>query len=68
MVGSAIESGRHKEGQPRRLTAGQQRFVDEYMTDFNATAAAIRAGQSAKSAHHRTTGPSRTKQGFEVGV
>lgn len=32
------------------LTARQQRFVDEYLTDLNATQAAIRAGYSAKTA------------------
>lgn len=32
------------------LTAKQQRFVDEYMVDLNATQAAIRAGYSAKTA------------------
>lgn len=32
------------------LTAKQQRFVDEYMIDCNATQAAIRAGYSKKSA------------------
>lgn len=32
------------------LTAKQQRFVDEYLIDLNATQAAIRAGFSAKTA------------------
>jgi phage terminase small subunit len=32
------------------LTPKQSRFVDEYMVDFNATRAAIRAGYSAKTA------------------
>jgi len=32
------------------LTPKQQRFVDEYLIDLNATQAAIRAGYSAKSA------------------
>jgi phage terminase small subunit len=32
------------------LNAKQQRFVDEYLTDLNATQAAIRAGYSAKTA------------------
>ena len=32
------------------LTAKQQRFVDEYLIDLNATQAAIRAGYSAKTA------------------
>jgi phage terminase small subunit len=33
------------------LTPKQQRFVDEYLIDLNATKAAIRAGYSAKTAH-----------------
>mgnify|MGYP000920699242 CR=1 FL=1 len=33
-----------------KLTAKQIRFVDEYMVDFNATQAAIRAGYSPKTA------------------
>lgn len=33
-----------------KLTAKQIRFVDEYMVDFNATQAAIRAGYSKKTA------------------
>lgn len=33
-----------------KLSAKQQRFCDEYLTDMNATQAAIRAGYSAKSA------------------
>ena len=32
------------------LTAKQQRFVEEYLTDLNATQAAIRAGYSVKNA------------------
>ena len=32
------------------LTAKQQRFVDEYLKDLNATQAAIRAGYSKKTA------------------
>lgn len=35
---------------PSPLTAKQQRFVDEYLIDLNATQAAIRAGYSAKTA------------------
>lgn len=34
----------------RKLTAKQQRFVDEYLVDLNATQAAIRAGYSEKTA------------------
>lgn len=33
------------------LTAKQKRFVDEYLVDLNATAAAKRAGYSAKTAY-----------------
>lgn len=33
-----------------KLTASQQRFVDEYLVDLNATQAAIRAGYSQKTA------------------
>lgn len=33
------------------LTAKQQRFVEEYLVDLNATQAAIRAGYSAATAH-----------------
>ena len=35
---------------PKRLTAKQQRFVEEYVVDLNATQAAIRAGYSVKTA------------------
>jgi len=34
----------------KKLTPKQQRFVDEYQVDLNATQAAIRAGYSAKTA------------------
>jgi phage terminase small subunit len=34
----------------RKLTAKQQRFTEEYLRDFNATQAAIRAGYSARTA------------------
>lgn len=33
------------------LTPKQQRFVEEYLVDLNATQAAVRAGYSAKTAH-----------------
>jgi len=33
------------------LTAKQQRFVDEYMIDLNATQAALRAGYSEKTSY-----------------
>ena len=37
---------------PRRpLTAKQQNFIGEYLVDFNATQAAMRAGYSKKTAH-----------------
>lgn len=35
---------------PKPLTPKQQRFVEEYLVDLNATQAAIRAGYSAKAA------------------
>lgn len=35
----------------KELTAKQQRFVEEYLLDLNATQAAIRAGYSAKTAY-----------------
>ena len=38
-------------GAPRRLTEKQKRFCDEYLVDYNATQAAVRAGYSAKSAY-----------------
>ena len=34
-----------------KLTAKQQRFVDEYLVDLNATQAAIRAGYSERTAY-----------------
>ena len=41
--------------QTQRLTDRQRRFVEEYLVDCNATAAAVRAGYSEKSA--RDAGP-----------
>lgn len=35
-----------------KLTPKQQRFIEEYLIDLNATQAAIRAGYSAKTAHY----------------
>lgn len=35
----------------KKLTAKQQRFVEEYLIDLNATQAAIRAGYSEKTAY-----------------
>lgn len=37
----------------RKLTPKQQRFVDEYLVDLNATQAAIRAGYSQKTANEQ---------------
>ena len=36
-----------------KLTAKQQKFVEEYLIDLNATQAAIRAGYSSKTAHEQ---------------
>jgi phage terminase small subunit len=38
---------------PDGLTPKQQRFVEEYLVDLNATQAAIRAGYSAKTANEQ---------------
>ena len=35
----------------KKMTAKQKRFCDEYLTDMNATQAAIRAGYSKKTAY-----------------
>lgn len=40
-----------QETSPIRWTAKQQRFVDEYLVDLNATQAAIRAGYSEDTAY-----------------
>ncbi len=45
--------GHYKPGAPRALTAKQAAFIEEYLKDFNATAAAKRAGYSERSAHQR---------------
>ncbi|MEQ2049450.1 terminase small subunit [Burkholderia multivorans] len=45
--GEATASHNHM----RKLTPKQQRFVDEYLVDLNATQAAIRAGYSPKTAY-----------------
>jgi len=37
------------------MTPRQQRFVDEYLVDLNATQAAIRAGYSARTANEQGT-------------
>jgi len=47
-----IESDPDKFGALAELTDKQEIFVREYMTDWDATKAAIRAGYSAKSARH----------------
>ena len=39
----------------REMTPRQQRFVDEYLLDLNATQAAIRAGYSARTANEQGT-------------
>ena len=36
-----------------KLTAKQQRFIEEYLVDLNATQAAIRAGYSARTANEQ---------------
>lgn len=40
-----------QETPPRKLTAKQQAFVNEYIVDLNATQAAIRAGYSEETAY-----------------
>ena len=37
------------------MTPRQQRFVDEYLVDLNATQAAVRAGYSARTANEQGT-------------
>jgi phage terminase small subunit len=44
-----------KEGLIMALTDKQQRFVDEYLIDLNATQAAIRAGYSQKTAQEQAS-------------
>lgn len=51
------------------LTARQQRFVEEYLVDLNATQAAIRAGYSAKNADQlgpRLVGKSRVAAAIQA--
>lgn len=53
-----------------RLTPAQKRFVDEYLVDLNAEAAAIRAGYSARGARRaacRNMQHAGVKQGIQVG-
>lgn len=49
------------------LTARQQRFVDEYLIDLNATQAAIRAGYSAKTAN-RMGAENLSKPGIQAEI
>lgn len=45
-----IKSHQEQESNNKELTVKQQRFIEEYCIDFNATAAAKRAGYSEKTA------------------
>ena len=51
---------------PSRLTPKQERFIEEYMVDLNATGAAVRAGYSPKTAKsiglENLTKPAITKE------
>ncbi|MDG9927426.1 MULTISPECIES: terminase small subunit [unclassified Pseudomonas] len=49
---SCSVDGDHQ-GAAERLTGKQQRFVEEYLVDLNATQAAIRAGYSGKTARQQ---------------
>lgn len=51
----------------KKLTARQQRFVEEYLIDLNATQAAIRAGYSKKTAV-KTASENLTKQDIAVAI
>lgn len=56
-------------GGPPRLTARQQRFVEEYLVDLNATKAAVRAGyssQGADAAASRLLGNVRVQQAISA--
>ncbi len=58
---SKQEKSKDKIPQPdRKLTPKQKRFCEEYVVDFNATQAAIRAGYSKKSAY--SIGPENLKK------
>lgn len=53
------------------LTPKQQRFVDEYLRDLNATQAAIRAGYSARSAEvtsSRLLGNPKIREAIQIGM
>lgn len=45
-----MDSDQTKQGDPSKLNDRQRQFVREYLIDFNATQAAIRAGYSPKAA------------------
>lgn len=49
-VNEAVKKDSNQDNAEKALSLKQQRFVDEYMVDLNATQAAIRAGYSANSA------------------
>ena len=51
----------------RKLTAKQERFVEEYLIDLNATQAAIRAGYSRKTAN-RTGSENLSKPGIAEAI
>ncbi|MHC1790946.1 terminase small subunit [Solidesulfovibrio sp.] len=53
--------------QQRRLTDRQQRFVEEYLVDCNAAAAAARAGYSPNSARH-VRGLAPVRQAIEAAM
>ena len=44
------EQPKNEKPRSRALTRKQERFVAEYLVDFNATAAAVRAGYSSHTA------------------
>ena len=54
-----------------KLTVRQQRFVEEYIIDFNATKAAIRAGYSSKYANRegaRLVAKSRLSEAIDAAL
>lgn len=57
--------------QPQRLTDRQRRFVEEYLVDCNAAAAAVRAGYSEKSARYvgaRLRGLAHVRRAIEAAM
>lgn len=54
-------------GEKKRLTVKQERFVEEYCKDFNATQAAIRAGYSERGAR-KTANKLRTKADIKKAI